>query len=159
MNKLPLVGRSPAPRSLSDFPTLRGALALPAGQAVPLPTDLERTLPMEPVILAQLCAATQVSARRRMLPPGLEYSVHLELTPTTSPQVIAPPPSPAATPQPSVGARLRHQLSVILACCAGLGLGMCVAWRIDMTGAKRARSLHPPITAPASRTLPADLAR
>ncbi len=71
------------PFSLSNLPTV----------AVKL--DLERTLPMEPVVLAQLCAQTQISQRRRILPLGLEYSVHMELAPDLL------PPGPGVAPSPT----------------------------------------------------------
>ena len=91
------------PFSLSNLPTV----------AVKL--DLERTLPMEPVVLAQLCAQTQISQRRRILPLGLEYSVHMEL----APDLLPPGPGVAPSPTAAVAALAAAPRATAAALAAG----------------------------------------
>ena len=91
------------PFSLSNLPTV----------AVKL--DLERTLPMEPMVLAQLCAQTQISQRRRILPLGLEYSVHMEL----APDLLPPGPGVAPSPTAAVAALAAAPRATAAALAAG----------------------------------------
>ena len=140
----------PVPVSLSDLPTV----------AVKL--DPERTLPMEPVILAQLCAQTQISARRRILPMGHEYSVHVEFTPESLPQAVAPAPvAPAARGR---RAYLLQLLALILGPLLGLGGGAGLAWHLSrpapphrpgVRAAPRQPSKQPATPLPPPRAQPA----
>src|SRR5215218_7071961 len=88
-------GRLRVPTTLSDLPT------------IPTKVDLDRTLPMEPLILAQLCAQTQVSERRHTLARGLEYSVHLQ--PAVELLPLTPPVEAAAEPKSARPSRLKNQ--------------------------------------------------
>ena len=131
------------PVSVSDLPTVSMRL------------DPERTLPMEPVILAQLCAQTQVSERRRILPMGLEYSVHVEFAAESLPQPVvaaAPSVAPAA---PHRRAYLLQLLALILGPLLGLSGGAAVAWQLSRQAARPHRT---PVDAapslPARSTVP-----
>lgn len=118
----------PVPVSVSDLPT------------VALRLDPERTLPMEPVILAQLCAQTQISERRRILPMGLEYSVHVEFAAESLPQpTVAASPS-VAPAAPHRRAYLLQLLALILGPLLGLSGGATVAWQLS----RQAARLHRP---------------
>jgi hypothetical protein len=125
------------PRSLSDFPTLGGLGTERGSESIPLPTDLERTIPMEPVVLAQLCAATQISERRRTLPAGLEYSLEIDS-----------PPDPSL-PLPFLRTQKRQTLVLVLGAMIGLALGVFCAWRLDL---RQAKSAHPAAAAPHAAT-------
>lgn len=107
----------PVPISLSDLPTIATKI------------DLDQTLPMEPVVLAQLCAQTQVSARRRVLPHNLEYSVHVLVEPEAMVQAAAnaaPRPGP-----PELGRVPGLQLlALLLGPLLGLLLGAGAAWQL-----------------------------
>lgn len=106
------------PTTLSDLPTV----------AVKMDVDLDRTLPMEPVVLAQLCAQTQISERRRVLPSNLEYSVHV-LQPADA---LAQPAGLAASARgtaPARGSRLQG-LALLLGPVLGIILGASAAWQL-----------------------------
>lgn len=133
----------PAEVSVSDLPT------------VVMRLDPERTLPMEPVILAQLCAQTQISERRRILPMGLEYSVHVEFAAESLPQLgVAASPS-VAPATPHRRAYLLQLLALILGPLLGLSGGAAVAWQLSRLAARPHR---PPVDAaphlPALSTAP-----
>lgn len=145
MTKLPELGRSssPRPQSFSDFPTLVCDLAQSAESPVPLPIDLESTLPIEPTVLAQLCAESQVSERRRLLPMALEYSVHVQvpmvLDLAGQPASHAPAPARSAAVRPSADGAQRWQSVLLLGAGLGLSIAAGTAWRLDMNGSRAAR--------------------
>ncbi len=112
--------RLAVPTTLSDLPT------------IPNKVDLDRTLPMEPVVLAQLCAQTQISERRRVLPRSLEYSLHV-LPGVDLPQLVAPPVVKAADPGVGLAAvRRRQTILLIVGPLLGMGLGMTLAWQLGL---------------------------
>lgn len=118
----------PVPISLSDLPT------------VAVKIDLDQTLPIEPGVLAQLCAQTQVSERRRVLPSNLEYSVHVLVDSAVLPPAAAEaalPPGPLALQRVS-GLQL---LALILGPLLGLLLGAGAAWQLGLRS-KRSHRLH-----------------
>ena len=158
MTKLPELDHSSSrrPQSISDFPTLTYDLAPSGVSAVPLAIDPDSTLPIEPAVLAQLCAATMVSARRRLLPKGLEYSMHIQRPEGSDCTSQA---TPLTLRRARALAALRHALSaprmprlaLLLGASVGISIGAGATWQLEMSGTpsaqmKSAVSDLPPIS-------------
>jgi hypothetical protein len=122
----------PVPISISEIPTVATKI------------DLDRTASIEPAVLAQLCAATQVSERRRLLPQALEYSLQVQV-PADPP--IAVPLVAAAALSPSRHLQRRQLLALILGSCFGMSLGMSAVWQLERRGTRPPR---PAAAAPAA---------
>lgn len=134
-------------------------MALAEGPSAWFTLDSERTLPMEPALLEQLCAESRTAELRSALPSELEYSVDVLFAPEDSSQDGVSDPV-ARRPAPRY-ARGLQQLALILGPCLGLivGAGAGVAWQLGLYAPwSRHRVAYAPLPAaqPAEHmTLPA----
>lgn len=123
---------APRPRTMSDIPTVATKI------------ELDRTLSMEPAVLAELRAQSQLSDRRALLPSQLRHPGPV------MPAAGAPPTLPGTwlMREHSRRAQRRQTLVLIVGSCVGLSLGMSAAWLLGPRATRHLRRSPLPSAAP-----------
>ncbi len=143
-------GRSAVPRpiTMSDIPTMANKVELERPRNKP---ELDRTLNIEPDLLAQLREQSQLAERQPLLPSQVKQS-----GPRLPAAVPGPPAALTLSGLPGAWllrehgrrARGRQRLVLILGSFLGLSIGMSAAWLLGPRATRQLRRSPPPAVAP-----------
>lgn len=129
----------PGPISVSDVPTIATKLGREA---------LDQTLNMEPAVLAQLCAQSQVSERHPLPSSPPERAPAAPAAAGALAGVGPPLPGSWLMQQQRRAMQRRQKLVLVLGSCLGLSLGMGAAWLLGPRAAGQLPTQPQPAPSP-----------